>query len=420
MYKPRAIAGVGTHSTAAPGPKAKLRQERAIICFPFVGDLIGGSHLSALGLIRNLDQERFTPLVLVQNGGGAIASLFHDVGIPTWEAPSSPHLPHGKRLAIGDLVGLAASIRPLSQMLRRWAVDIVHTNDGRSHATWALATRLAGSRLVWHHRGSADAIGLRYLAPLVADEVIAVSEYAIGKPPLLSSGTRRSVIHSPFDTTTVHDRTASRDELHRELGCPPGAHIVAFSGALIPRKRPILFVDAIAALRRARPDLIVHGAVFGEPIEIKAETVQRRAVELGIDDAIHVMGFRTPGARWLAACDALLVPAVDEPFGRTLVEAMLVGTPVVATRSGGNAEALRGGTVGLLVPPEDAGAMAEALASLLGDPDRSSVLSMRAQHDARARFGESQHAAQIMAVYDRLLARKGDTRDATSPHRVLG
>jgi glycosyltransferase involved in cell wall biosynthesis len=67
---------------------------------------------------------------------------------------------------------------------------------------------------------------------------------------------------------------------------------------------------------------------------------------------VKLMGYRSPGPFWIAACDQLVVPAVGEPFGRTLVEAMLVGTPVVAARSGGNMEALEGG-MGLLVEPDD-------------------------------------------------------------------
>ena len=62
-----------------------------------------------------------------------------------------------------------------------------------------------------------------------------------------------------------------------------------------------------------------------------------------------------------------MVPAIDEPFGRTLIEAMLIGTPVVATASGGNVEAIRDGRNGLLVPPEDAEALAIACRSLLSD-----------------------------------------------------
>lgn len=373
------------------------------VCFPFVGDLVGGSHMSALGLIQHLDRTRYVPLVLVQSQTGAVATLFHEAGIATEEALPTPALVHGKRLTLRDCLRLAASARRLAQMLRARRVAIVHTNDGRTHATWALPARLAGARLVWHHRGSADALGLRLAAPLLASEVITVSRYAGQRGSHVGATRRSSVIHSPFNVGLGYDRTAVHAEICTELGLPETARLIAFSGVFIPRKRPLLFVEVIACLRRLRPELEIHGVMFGDPLEISAESIGSAAARLDAGDFVHVMGFRKAGERWLAGCEGLLVPAIDEPFGRTLVEAMLVGTPVVATDSGGNAEALRNGAIGILVPAEDVTAMAQGILSLLDRPDVARAYSRTARDDANARFGAAQHADQVMAIYDRVL-----------------
>ena len=116
------------------------------------------------------------------------------------------------------------------------------------------------------------------------------------------------------------------------------------------------------------------------------------------------MGFRYPPERWLAACEVLLVPAVDEPFGRTLVEAMLLGTVVVAAASGGNPEAIRDGVTGCLVPPDDAAAFAERTLGLLAAPALATSLADAARRDALGRFGLRQHAEAIMRVYDTMLS----------------
>src|SRR3546814_3577006 len=85
----------------------------------------------------------------------------------------------------------------------------------------------------------------------------------------------------------------------------------------------------------------VMGLMFGEArVPAMDIALRRRIAEKGVEDRVKPMGYRTPGPFWIAACDRLVVPAVGEPFGRTLVEAMLVGTPIVAARSGGNIEAL--------------------------------------------------------------------------------
>jgi glycosyltransferase involved in cell wall biosynthesis len=117
------------------------------------------------------------------------------------------------------------------------------------------------------------------------------------------------------------------------------------------------------------------------------------------------MGFRYPPECWIAACDVLLVPAVDEPFGRTLIEAMLLGTVVVAAASGGNLEAIRDGETGYLVPPDDAAACAGQILRVVREPELCATVVAAARRDALSRFGLRQHAEAIMRVYDAMLGR---------------
>jgi glycosyltransferase involved in cell wall biosynthesis len=99
----------------------------------------------------------------------------------------------------------------------------------------------------------------------------------------------------------------------------------------------------------------------------------------------------------------LLVPAVNEPLGRTLVEAMLVRTPVIAADSGGNPEALEQGS-GVLVPPDDPKAMAHAAKRLLAHPDAKIAMTERAALNAARRFSQNSHGAALEQVYAELVA----------------
>lgn len=377
----------------------------ARICFPFVGTAVGGSHISAAGLIRGLDRTRFDPIVLLQHPTSDIAALLASAGIACRAAPPTVELHHGRPVTPSAALRLAAAAPGLARYLRGAGVDIVHCNDGRTLATWALAARLAGAKLLWHHRGSPDALGLRLMAPAIADRVIAVSRFAAPRPGWYSAASRTRVIHSPFDTHVQADRSEARRAI---LALLPHAHagtrIVAFSGALIERKRPLLFVDAIAEMRRLAPRKDVRGVIFGESFDGMVDQVGKRAAELGIESRVHVLGFRTPGAFWLAGSDLLMVPAVDEPFGRTLIEAMLVGTPVVATASGGNVEAIDDGRTGRLVPPEDGEALARACLSLLADRIAWSRIAASARDEAESRYGEARHIEAVSAVYAEMLA----------------
>ena len=169
-----------------------------IVAFPFIGGFVGGSHLSAAKLIQNLDRRRYQPLVVLHRTGGQVADLLRDGGIAFEPAPSERFL---EGASLRDDVGflLTQTLR-LARFLRRRGARIVHTNDGCTHATWALPTRLAGARLLWHHRKDPDAKGLRYVAPWAADRVVSVSRFSAPRPGLLSPARKCMVVHSPFDT----------------------------------------------------------------------------------------------------------------------------------------------------------------------------------------------------------------------------
>lgn len=376
------------------------------IAFPFAGGIVGGSHISAIKLIKGLDPLEFKPLVILHRCEGPTAELLRAEGIPFEAAPidcfdlSAP----GRLRQMLATPGMAWT---LGRFLRHRDVKIVHTNDGPMHATWAIAARLAGAKLLWHHRGNPRAAGLRFVAPWLANRVVAVSSFASPAPGLISAANRCSVVHSPFDTTIAAPRASvpSIDAELAALDLPPGAILLGFFGHFVDRKRPLQFVEAVAAVIARRPRLVVVGLMFGEVLEPGLDAkVMARARKLGIADNIRLMGFRTPPEPWLERCELLVVTAVDEPYGRTIIEAQLLGTPVVAAASGGNIEAIRDMETGVLVPPDRPAAFANAIISLLENPATARKLAATARDEALLRYGIDGHVRSISDIYRQLAA----------------
>jgi glycosyltransferase involved in cell wall biosynthesis len=392
---------------------------RLTICFPFTGDTVGGSHISVLGLLNGLDREQFRIIVAPQVQGGAIARLFTGQEIVRSPEENRPALPAAGRIGPGRALRAMSGLRSKIRFLISHRVDIVHTNDGRTHASWALAAKLSGARLVWHHRGDPGARGLRLLAPLLADRVLAVSSFALPPDGFWSAARKSEVLHSPFDTSVRADRNAMRAALLQETGFPPETLLLGYFGSFIHRKRPLAFIDAIASARAQRPSRPVAGLMFGLPEEPGMEAaMSRRILDANLGGFVRCMGYRSPGAEWIAACDQLVVPAVGEPFGRTLIEAMLVRTPIVATRSGGNVEALRNGELGILVRPDDAAALAAACWELADDPARAHDYADQAHSDAMARFGQERHCARVAEIYTALTSRASVEKRASESRLV--
>ncbi|MBX7535950.1 glycosyltransferase family 4 protein [Qipengyuania sp. GH1] len=382
-----------------------MSAERKItICFAFAGDRLGGSHISLKGLLDELPQSLYRILLVLEVPDGRIAEYFR--AYEQIEDPCALRKPFkvGRSFGIGNALSTLPRAIGRAKLLKDLEVDIVHTNDGRTHASWALAAKLAGARMVWHHRGDPDARGTGMVAPLLADQIVSVSDYAL---PTNRWGKLRQakVIHSPFDVEISVDRDDMRQRLVAELGCPEDAIICGYFGQYIVRKRPVAFIDAVDELRKMSKRPVV-GVMFGEAKDRSlSERMQDRLSCQTSPPPVTLMGYRDPGHQWIAACDALLVTALNEPLGRTLVEAMLVRTPVIATRSGGNAEALAP-DCGILVPPDDPSAMAKAALRLLGHPEFVREVTDRARRMAERRFTKDRHIRQMEQVYADLVDRQ--------------
>jgi len=361
--------------------------------------------MSALGLIRNIPRSHFTPLVVLHHTDGPVADLFRREGIDFEAAPVSNRLKRADARNGTAVLNVARTLPALVKFLRAKNATIVHTNDGRTHLVWGFAARLAGSKHLWHHRGDASSFGLRRVAPWLPNRVVAVSKFASPRPGLFSAAGKCSVVHSPFDVMKMIsvERQDARKMVLAEIGCPPETKLLGYVGTLVDRKRPILFVEALAALRRLAPQIKFAGLFFGNPLNGLDDAARSRAEALGVADCIHFMGFRYPGEPWIAGLDALLVTAVNEPLGRTLVEAMLLGTPVIATDSGGNPEVVEDGETGMLVRPDDPDEFAKACLALFNNSAYHDHMVETARIEARVRFSVERHVHAITSVYEELI-----------------
>lgn len=372
------------------------------ICFPFADRAreVGGSHISALSLIKGLDRKRYEPVVMLMGQEGRVGEMFRNAGLPVERI--LPEARAESSLAVPKL------LRSAVHHLREGQFDIVHTNEGFMHVMWGLAARAVGAAQVWHHRGNPKAKGVRWVAPLTASKVISVSQFAAPPAAPYSAAGRCSVIHSPFDLAIAQiARSEARGQALAELELPESVALVGFFGHFSDRKRPLMFIDAIAEAREQAPDLEIHGLMFGEEHDHGLHAAMAGEIRKhGLQSRIHLMGFRKPAEPWLAACDALLVPAVEEPFGRTLIEAMLLGTPVVAAASGGNIEAIDDGRTGVLAQADNPESLAQGLLSVLCNPELAQAISAEARRDALEKFGIETHVRGVEAVYDRIRAER--------------
>ena len=361
------------------------------VCFPFVGSTFGGSHIASLTLASRLPTA-YRPMIVVHEPGPLTAHL--DRHAVEYRMLPLPVLRGSQRTRVPLLLNVAQSTFRLVSFLHANQVAIVHGNDGRINVTWGPAARIAGARLVWHQHSRYVPSTLANLFVRLADRIVGVSRYSLEQVPRFAHG-RMAVVANPFDVdATPPNRRASRDLLIQKLGVSADAVIIGFFGNLTEQKRPELFAEIIERIRVTLPAAV--GIVCGDEREPLASRMRG-------NPHVHLMGFQYPPEPVIAGCDLLLAPAVGEGFGRTLVEAMLVGTPVVATRSGGHCDIVSEGVTGLLANADDVDDLATATLRVLGTPELARSLAERALAAARQTYSVAAHAAAMAREYETAL-----------------
>jgi glycosyltransferase involved in cell wall biosynthesis len=191
---------------------------------------------------------------------------------------------------------------------------------------------------------------------------------------------------------------APSDPTPAAAGIPAEAPLAVAVGRLIAQKDHATLLRGFAVVRAEVPQARL--AILGSgPLE--AET-RRLASELGLDDAVTLPG-RTDIRDWLERADVFVHTSRWEGFGIVLLEAMLAGLPVVATRVSAVPEVVVDGETGLLVEPGDHDRLAEHLTSLLTDRERATALGEAGRRRARTEFSVDRMAERTQAVYDDVL-----------------
>jgi len=313
----------------------------------------------------------------------------------------------GSRPPWGAVVDLARYIWVLRARLRQLEPDLVHTNSLKAAIYGGLAARLAGRRLVWHIRDRiasdylprAAVLGVRGLSRLLPHRILANSVTTLATLP---PSARTSVLYNAL--TPADALAPARSGTVRSEGVPGEALTVAMVGRIAPWKGHDILLRAFATAFAGGPQRlhVIGDAMFGE--ESYADGLRSLAATLEIEKQVVWRGFRSDVAAELALVDVLVhCSTTPEPFGSVVVEGMLAGLPVVAAADGGPVEIIDTGRDGLLVPPGDVAALAQALNTLDRDPELRQRLG-RAAVDVAARFSPERARASLLEAYTKVLA----------------
>jgi glycosyltransferase involved in cell wall biosynthesis len=350
----------------------------------------GGAQEHLFSLLTRIDRTRYDASVVSLSPGSAVRKLQRE-GIPVTVIDDPDDA-----VAVGALAAHLAAVRP----------DVIHNHMYRAELVGtraAIALGVIGHRRPYvvstvhssRVRSAEDREQLRRLTPHI-DQLIAVSHAMERK---IADEGRATVpvtlIYNGVDLER-YEHQEPCCTLRDDYGMEPGAQIVGVVARLEPEKGHPTLLEAWPEVLRRVP--AAYLLVVGEGS--RRDELERLAGELRIAHRVVFTGRRDDVPAVTAALDVAVLPSYREAQGLTILEAMALSRPVVASNVGGIPEVIEDGVTGLLVPPHDAPALAAAIVRLLTDHPLADTLA-RAGHDlVHDRFCVELMVKAIETIYD--------------------
>jgi glycosyltransferase involved in cell wall biosynthesis len=395
------------------------------------GGVLGGSLSGLYHLIRGIDREHFSPLMVLYEPK-PIEKDLAELGVPVYHVRRR-RLPkdhmllryegyhqarrlsairsgmhngrEAARLLIEEMPAAAALVRVIS----RARPDVLHLGNGlRANFDGVLAGMLTRTPAVVHVKGFEKYERRERWASRHVQAMVCMTQAILDYCESRGVRSRLArVVYDAVDDAWLQPRRPI-PVVREEIGVPAEAPCVVIAGNVQEWKGQRVLVDAMAQVVQAHPraHCLIAGGVHRAG-EDYARALRQRAAELGLNGSVHFLGFREDVADVMNAADVVVHASIrPEPFGRVILEGMLLGKPVIATAAGGVLELIEDKRTGFLVPPGDVAALSACLRRVLSDPVRARAVGAEAQRLARERFSLARHVEEMSRIYEAAVARR--------------
>jgi glycosyltransferase involved in cell wall biosynthesis len=355
---------------------------------------MGGVEVATLRMIETT-REQYRNVVFCLPDAFTLKDFLEKSGIETLTyTPPEPSLRHIGRYYKESLV--------VARQIRRTGVDIVHFADDKAAYHNSLATVLARSRTVCHIRSSNPKFSLRQkLCLLPVQHFIFVSKESKGVFALSLPEHRARVVYDAVEIPS-ENMNADKELIRRELKIPSNCTVVGMVARVAPVKDYFTLAVAATEIVRKHPDirfLIVGDNSLVDLNRNHYEKVLQKLNELGIADKFIFTGHRDDVIRLTAAMDICVLSTTREGFPLSVLEAMAMQKPVVATAVGGIPEIVEPGVTGYLHRRGNSKELADAITSLVENPDEATRIGQTAYQHVRRQYSRQRFFDEISKAY---------------------
>jgi glycosyltransferase involved in cell wall biosynthesis len=371
------------------------------VLFPFVGDSVGGSHMSVVELYKGLQSQKIHVTILLHSDNKDLSNLLNDLGIPFVFMPIKS-LAGDSPNALLILMSIVRNFKTLYFFIQDNNFDIVHGNDLRINLTWSLPARLSGAKFIWHQRVLLSSSIYWKLIPFLSDYFVAISSCVFNSANHIAMDiNKKYLIYNPFSVGVQIDGDKFRQKLKRRFDIGDNSIIIGYLGRVKPYKNVDFLIEAFNKFKSSNDKeffLIIAGKGDAEYIQF----LKDKARQLGIGGNIAFIGFTRDTPSFLSMLDILVAPSTVDAFGRSLVEAFLQKTLVIAAKFGGHMEIIEHLKTGYLYEGGNKIDFIKGLSWLLNN--RSKIIDNIHNAKYEERFSSENHVNKIIDLYHKALS----------------
>ena len=370
------------------------------ILFPFVGDSVGGSHISSLNLYLGLIDNGFDVIIIVHNDNGPLSKYLVEKKIPFITlnafklAGSSPN-------KISILFSMLINCLSFGKFIINNNIDIVHGNDLRINLSWSLPTKLLlKKKFIWHQRTILSQSKFWFLIKYLCDYFVAISDVVMKSAP--KNILNKKIVYNPFVPPSLPiNREIERSIIVNKYKLPKECFLMGCVGRVVDCKNIDFVIENLHNIfnnLNKNIYLIIVGTGETEYID----SLKELAKKTGVNNRLIFTGFVNNPSSAIASLDLLVAPSNVDAFGRTIVEAMLHKTLVLAANYGGHREIVVDKINGFLYEPNIIGDFTKKITNIMNNSNFDK-LSDRAYDYALSNFSFESHIKNILFIYDILM-----------------
>lgn len=299
----------------------------------------------------------------------------------------------------------------LSRLIIRENVDIIQCNSVRALLTTGLAAKLTKRPCVWYIKGELQNKLLDRLGFFLADRILFLSVVTKNlkyRGLINRYNDKIDILKIGIDLDEIRQVNENdKQTLKKELCLNEESVNIAYLGVVAPYKGLEYLIEAFAGVKKKAPNVklyIVGDHCIGENLNFR-DKLEYKIGENSLDDNVVFTGWRADALEILSLMDIYVLPSLSEGVPRSIVEAMMLGKPVVATRVGGIPEIVKNGETGLIIDPEDKEGLANAILELAKNKGLREKFGEKAEIVAVGEFSIKDNVAGLEEVYSELSGR---------------